>query len=166
MRNFPDQFNENDWTAPQQEWKEIAASFDKSVRAHLPTDLYLFFLSLFLSSFFPPSFLFFSHYVSFFAYTHRRSSWTNCLYLLSLYKKQQIFLDTPKGITRERLARRHLEAGIAKNMAEAEKRAGGSDARNADDILRWRGRVDILINGSDFTKMENVMDDDSSSTTS
>jgi len=64
---------------------------------------------------------------------------------------EQIFIDTPKEITRERLARRHLEAGIAKTMAEAEKRAEGSDARNADDILRWRGKVDIVVNGSDFT---------------
>lgn len=37
-------------------------------------------------------------------------------------------------------------------MAEAEARAGGSDARNADDILRWRGPVDVVINGSDYSR--------------
>jgi len=46
-------------------------------------------------------------------------------------------------------------------MAEAEMRAGGSDARNADDILRWRGKVDVVINGSDFTKTVFPVDESS-----
>lgn len=66
----------------------------------------------------------------------------------------QIFIDTPKDIAHERLVKRHLEAGICASKEEAEARAGGSDARNGEDILRWRGKVDILIKGDDFSLQE------------
>ncbi|KAK6337685.1 hypothetical protein TWF696_001171 [Orbilia brochopaga] len=53
--------------------------------------------------------------------------------------------ETPLDIASSRLALRHLQAGIVATLEAGFARANGSDRKNAEDILRWRGSFDRKI---------------------
>lgn len=55
------------------------------------------------------------------------------------------YMDTPKEIAWDRLAKRHLISGIVKNEQEAILRAKGTDELNAEDIRSNRLDVDEIV---------------------
>lgn len=60
------------------------------------------------------------------------------------YADETWFVETDSSIVRDRLIRRHLNAGIATNEAEAIERAEGSDLQNAE-YIKERSQVPDLI---------------------
>ncbi|KAF3921225.1 hypothetical protein ABW21_db0204744 [Orbilia brochopaga] len=53
--------------------------------------------------------------------------------------------ETPLDVASSRLALRHLQAGIVATLEDGFARANGSDRKNAEDILLWRGSFDRKI---------------------
>ena len=63
----------------------------------------------------------------------------------------KVFIDCDLDLTTDRLAARHLAAGIVSSFEEARKRALGSDRSNAEQILAdgCRERADLVLKGWD-----------------
>lgn len=61
------------------------------------------------------------------------------------YVDESWFMNTPLLLVRERVIKRHLEAGIASNQEEAIERADGSDLLNANYILDKSKTTDVII---------------------
>ena len=55
------------------------------------------------------------------------------------------FVDVPLNLVKERIIKRHLEAGIAENEQEAIARADGNDLLNAEYILKNSKSADLTI---------------------
>jgi pantothenate kinase len=55
------------------------------------------------------------------------------------------FVEADGEVARRRLVERHLLSGVARDREEAERRAGGSDALNAEEIVRDRLAVDEVV---------------------
>jgi pantothenate kinase len=55
------------------------------------------------------------------------------------------FVDVDFDVARKRLIRRHVQAGIAENEADADKRARENDLVNGQEILDNRLRVDEVV---------------------
>ncbi|EMG47346.1 hypothetical protein SBY92_002848 [Candida maltosa Xu316] len=55
------------------------------------------------------------------------------------------FISTPEALVRERIIRRHIDAGIAANEQEAIERADGSDMVNAHYIIANSEPTNVLI---------------------
>jgi len=77
-------------------------------------------------------------------HTHPSPIWSEIPQLFDI----RWFVDTPQRIAAERLAKRHLEAGIVQTLEEGYERANGSDAQNAADITKWKAeKCDRVIEG-------------------
>lgn len=55
------------------------------------------------------------------------------------------FVDVDKEVATVRVVERHVKSGVCPSREEAVKRATGSDALNAEEILKGRGEVDEVI---------------------
>lgn len=55
------------------------------------------------------------------------------------------FVEVDFGIARKRLVDRHLKAGIAANIEEAEKRADENDLLNGNEIAQYMVEVDDMV---------------------
>lgn len=55
------------------------------------------------------------------------------------------FVDVDFEVARRRLIKRHVKAGIAKDEADADKRARESDLLNGQEIIDFRLKLDELI---------------------
>jgi len=55
------------------------------------------------------------------------------------------FVEVEESVARARLVRRHVEAGIAKDEAEAGKRADENDLVNGREIVEKRGRIEEVV---------------------
>lgn len=55
-------------------------------------------------------------------------------------------INTDLGVVRDRLIKRHLEAGIAANEEEAISRADLNDLKNAEYIMNYSFSYDLVIN--------------------
>lgn len=55
------------------------------------------------------------------------------------------FVEADREVARQRLVERHVLSGVARDREEAERRAGGSDALNAEEIVRDRLGVDEVV---------------------
>mmetsp|Transcript_234 Transcript_234/g.211 ORF Transcript_234/g.211 Transcript_234/m.211 type:complete len:231 (-) Transcript_234:144-836(-) len=64
---------------------------------------------------------------------------------ISNYADETWFVDVPLDLVKERIIKRHLEAGIAENEQEAIKRADGNDLLNAEYILNNSKPADLTI---------------------
>lgn len=64
---------------------------------------------------------------------------------ISNYADETWFVDVPLHLVKERIIKRHLEAGIAENEQEAIKRADGNDLLNAEYILNNSKPADLTI---------------------
>jgi len=66
----------------------------------------------------------------------------------SSYMTHRWFISVPPAVARERLARRHLAAGIASTLKEAERRADENDIPNGNEVIRLilpKDQVDEMI---------------------
>jgi len=66
----------------------------------------------------------------------------------SSYMTHRWFISVPPAVARERLARRHLAAGIASTLEEAERRADENDIPNGNEVIRLllpKDQVDEMI---------------------
>lgn len=72
---------------------------------------------------------------------------------ISKYVDETWFIDVPFNLAKERIIKRHLEAGIAKNEQEAIARADGNDLVNAGYILQNSKSADLTI----MTRLEDDM---------
>lgn len=57
------------------------------------------------------------------------------------------YIETPPRLIRDRIIKRHLEAGIAQTEEEAALRADGSDLQNANYIIKHSKQPVVLIKG-------------------
>lgn len=64
---------------------------------------------------------------------------------ISKYVDETWFVDVPLNLVKERIIKRHLEAGIAENEQEAIARADGNDLLNAEYILKNSKSADLTI---------------------
>ncbi|KAK6458368.1 pantothenate kinase-like protein [Scheffersomyces xylosifermentans] len=64
---------------------------------------------------------------------------------ISSYVDETWFVKTDMDVVRERIVKRHLAAGIARNEKEAIERADGSDLVNAHYILKHSKPTDVII---------------------
>ncbi|CUM53598.1 uncharacterized protein AC631_00818 [Debaryomyces fabryi] len=64
---------------------------------------------------------------------------------ISNYVDESWFVDVPLDLVKERIIKRHLEAGIAENEQEAIKRADNNDLLNAEYILKNSKPADLTI---------------------
>ena len=55
------------------------------------------------------------------------------------------FVDVDFETAKNRVAARHVKAGISKNLAEAERRASETDLRNGKEIVDNRLDVDEVV---------------------
>lgn len=55
------------------------------------------------------------------------------------------FVDVPRDVAKNRLLKRHLEAGIENTIVAAEKRVEANDLRNGDLILANLIQPDVII---------------------
>lgn len=67
--------------------------------------------------------------------------WAHAKSLMDL----NVFVSVDEAIARRRLVARHVAAGIAKDEAEAGRRADENDLVNGREVVRRRGRVDIEV---------------------
>ncbi|RDW91384.1 hypothetical protein BP5796_02549 [Coleophoma crateriformis] len=78
----------------------------------------------------------------------RKSPWREAAELMD----EQWFVEVDMETARSRLIPRHVKAGIASSIEEAEKRVDENDLVNGEEIMRDRMPVDEVIVSKDDTK--------------